>query len=280
MKIYEVIERIKKYHRGFGQIDETATRDRILYGNADRECTGIVTTCWANADVIRKAHDAGANLIICHEALFWNHGDNMEWLENAQNRTFLRKSKLLDEAGIVVWRDHDYIHSGIPVDGMYVDGILYGLAKKLGWETNIVDRAAEFGTMMFHFPGISVKKAAETFVSSLGLNGIRIIGDPNMVVKKIWICGHILGKDNGLISKMDEEDIDLAIALEMVDFTAAEYMYDSMLLGLNKAVMTAGHFNTEEPGMEYMLSYLPEIVEGIPCLFIPSGDMYLYQTGK
>lgn len=47
MKISEVIQKMKKYHRGIAQgkpIDDTTTRDQILYGNPDQECTGIVTT--------------------------------------------------------------------------------------------------------------------------------------------------------------------------------------------------------------------------------------------
>ena len=115
MKINEVIQKMKKYHRGIAQgkpIDDATTRDQILYGNPDQECTGIVTTCYASVDVIRKANACGANLIISHEALFWNHGDHTDWLEEAQNKTFLAKKQLLDETGIVVWRDHDYIHSG------------------------------------------------------------------------------------------------------------------------------------------------------------------------
>ena len=71
MKISEVI---KAYSRGIDMdgnvIDEKKTRDQVLYGETEKECTGIVTTCFASVDVIRKAHELGANLIIPHEALF------------------------------------------------------------------------------------------------------------------------------------------------------------------------------------------------------------------
>ena len=134
MKISEVIQKMKQYHRGTVRgepIDEATTRDQILYGNPDQECTGIVTTCYASVDVIRKAHASGANLIISHEALFWNHGDHTDWLEAAQNKTFLAKKQLLEETGMVVWRDHDYIHSGVPMNGGYVDGIFHGVMVTL-----------------------------------------------------------------------------------------------------------------------------------------------------
>lgn len=59
MKIYEVIEKIKKYSRGIGEdgkkIDDEKTRDHVLYGTTDKECTGIVTTCFASVDVIKKS---------------------------------------------------------------------------------------------------------------------------------------------------------------------------------------------------------------------------------
>ena len=117
MKINDVILKVKAYHKGTDQngvpIDEATTRDKILYGDPNKECSGIVTTCWASTEVIRKAAKLGANLIIVHEALFWNRGDKTDWLSD--NQVFLQKKQLLDETGIVLWRDDDYIHSGIPL---------------------------------------------------------------------------------------------------------------------------------------------------------------------
>lgn len=73
---------------------------------------GVVTTCWESVDVISKAHEKEVNLIICHEALFWNHGDHQEWLMESQNEMYKLKKHLLAETCIVVWRNHDYIQSG------------------------------------------------------------------------------------------------------------------------------------------------------------------------
>ena len=92
MKIQGIIYLIKKYSRGIqnnGQwIDESTTRDKVLYGDIDTECTGIASTCFASVEVIERAHKLGLNLIICHEALFWNHGDHTDWLEKDNNSVF------------------------------------------------------------------------------------------------------------------------------------------------------------------------------------------------
>ena len=279
VKIKEVIDKMKQYHKGSDTIKEETTRDQILYGNADQECTGIVTTCWATMDVIQKASDANANLIICHEALFWNHGDHIDWLQEQQNQTFLEKQKLLDETGIVVWRDHDYIHSGIPMeDGTYQDGIFYGFAKLMHWEDHIVSQGE--APLLYDLPETTVEEIGKQMLENFHLSGMKIVGDLHTKVKKAYICAHVMGHgDSELITKVDQEDIDLLIALELIDYTVSEYIRDSCMAGHPKAIIALGHFNAEEPGMEYMLSYLPEAIgQDIPCQYIQSGDMYQYLT--
>jgi len=56
MKISEIIEKLKAFHP---EIDESRTSDTLKYGNAEQECTGIVVTCFASADVIREAAELG-----------------------------------------------------------------------------------------------------------------------------------------------------------------------------------------------------------------------------
>jgi putative NIF3 family GTP cyclohydrolase 1 type 2 len=288
MTIQEVIDSMKAYHKGeWGgkKIDDETTRDKVLYGDTSVECTGIVTTCWATVDVIKKAAELGANLIISHEALFWNHGDHTDWLKENHNETFEKKSALLDEAGIAVWRDHDYIHSGIPVDDGYVDGIFYGVGKKLGWDEYMMrDKTLTSDNVLggsFEIPETTVGEVAHHVIKSFNLEGAKVLGDLDTKVKRVWICGHVFGVpgDNDLITRASKSDVDLAIALELTDYTFAEYILDSGMLGLGKTALTVGHFNLEEPGMEYMLEYIHEAIGdngSIPCTYVQSGDNYHY----
>lgn len=278
VKISEVIQNMKQYHKGDNIQDDT-TRDQVLYGNVDQDCSGIVTTCWASIDVILNARAKGANLIICHEALFWNHGDKTQWLLDAKNKAFLEKKRLLDESGIVVWRDHDYIHSGIPIgNGVYSDGIFYGFASMLGWVSYVTSNIEV--PLMFELPETTVDDIAKQMLNTFHLEGVKVIGDPHAKVKKVYICAHVMGRgDNELITKVDQEDIDLLISLELIDYTASEYIRDSSMAGNAKAILALGHFNAEEPGMEYMTTYLDEALgESIPHYYVQSGDMYSYIT--
>ena len=284
MQIAEIINNVKHYCNGTlsgKAIDEVTTRDHVLWGSTKPECTGIVTTCFASVEVIRKAHKLGANLIICHEALFWNHGDHTDWLQN--NETFQTKHSLLDEYGITVWRCHDYIHSGIPYRGSneWVDGIFQGLLYKLGWEQYLTtDGKAPVGSCfdLVFSKKQKVSNLAQYIKSTLGLNGIRVIGSINSDVSKVSLIMHIVGEfDKQTINKFNDDKIECALAMELTDFTFNEYIRDSAQLGLNKAIICVGHFNMEEPGMEYTVTWLPRAInENIPISFVPSGDPFNY----
>lgn len=280
----EVIQRIKDYCGGIGfdtgvPIDEETTRDKILYGDPDQECTGIVTCLWANADVIKRARELGANLIIAHEALFWNHGDHQDFI--AENKTYLAKKQLLDEWGGVVWRCHDYIHSRVPIDtdGAMVDGIFYGLAWKLGWlDYRIGDVAMGLD---FKVPEIRGIDLARELVEKLGLNGTRLIGDFQAVVSRVHVPMHIMGvasDDNRETVYADEQDVDCLMTMEFVDFTTSEFVRDAGMLDQGKCAITIGHFNLEEPGMEYMPAWIPAALgsDEIQASFVPMGDTYQY----
>lgn len=287
MKIYEVIDKIKNYSRGIGmdgkQIDDEKTRDKVLYGTTDRECTGIVTTCFASVDVIRKAHELGANLIIPHEALFWNHGDHQEWLQKDENSVYYRKKELLDTYGITVWRNHDYIHSGIPDgNGGWYDGIFKGFLHEADLDKYYVMKIGnpvKYQGMPIELlipEGITVRELAEKIIEGANLNGIRTIGNPDTVVHRVAIPMHCLGfADKDTISDINRGNIDCLIAMELIDYTVNEYMRDGMMLGDNKAILAVGHFNVEEPGMKYMLKWLPDALETeeLSLNFVQSGDM-------
>lgn len=280
MRIEDVIQNIKNYCKGSWmdhKIDDQTTRDKVLYGDTNKECTGIVTTIYASVDVIRKAHELGTNLIIAHEALFWNRGDKREWLEESQNKTYLAKKKLLDDYGITVWRFHDYIHSGIPYKDGYIDGIFYGLAKETGWDNAVI--CEDISGAVYVECETTPLEVAETIREKWHLQNMKCIGNMHAKVNKILVCGHVMegGDSNSLIKRIEAEDINLLIPLELIDFTLTEYVKDSGQLGFDRAILAPGHFNVEEPGMKYMIEWIQDALkEAIPAAFVQAGDIYTY----
>lgn len=283
MYICTIIQKIKDYCANIDSftgkpINAITTRDQVLYGSTEQECSGIVTCIWPTANVIRRAQELGANLIISHEAIFWNHGDHQDVVAN--NRTFVAKKTLLDEWGGTVWRCHDYIHAGVPLeaDGSLVDGIFYGFAWKLGWTNFRVGDTIR--SLDFKIPQTTGRKLAKYLVEQLGLNGTRLIGDPDAPVSRVRIPMHVMGgpADTATANAMDAENIDAFITMEFIDFTTCEYVRDAAMLGQGKCAITLGHFNLEEPGMEYMASWLSQILGNDAPLvtFVPMGDTYQY----
>ncbi len=278
MKISEIIEVVKKNCQGYGNIDETKTRDKVLWGDTDKECTGIVTTIYASIDVIKKAHELGANFIISHESCFWNHGDHTDWLK--LNKTFLKKKALLEEYGITVWRDHDYIHSKVLYNGEYVDGIFYGLATELGWTDYIIGDRSK--AKAYEIPETPTREVAKYVMDRLGLNGMKTLGDIDGTTKKILIPHHMIGVfDNDMLSEIEENDYDTILAMEMTDFTVAIYARDSAQLGRGTCVLNAGHFNIEEPGMKWFAeTMMPALVPSVKTTFVKAGDSYTMLLNK
>lgn len=285
MLISEAIQKVKDYCSGIDSftgkpIDDATSRDQVLYGATDQECTGIVTCIWPTVDIIRRAQDLGANFIISHEAIFWNHGDHQDVV--GDTAAFKAKKELLDEWGGAVWRCHDYIHSRVPIDqgGALADGIFYGLAAKLGWLDYRVSDDKGF-CLEYQIPEINATELARELVCKLGLNGTRIVGDPHARVRSVRVPMHVMGNgasDTHEICATDAKGNDCLVTMEFVDFTTSEYIRDAGMLGQNKCAITIGHFNLEEPGMEYMVRWLPTALgtDAVPAHFAPMHDTCRY----
>lgn len=280
MKISEVINRINAFHP---PIDESHTCDTVKCGDPDRKCTGVVVTVYASVDVIRKAAELGANVIVCHEPLFFSHDDTVDWL--AGNSVYEEKAGLLSKHGIVVWRDHDHIHGGSPSRVRdHMDLIFYGLMQELGWEQYCI--GFDKKPMLYEIPETTGRELAAELVRKLNLEGARIVGNLDAKVSKVFFCEHVSAARFGgrqpdceAIQEIEREGYDALIPFEIVDWTLSEYVRDAAQLGRDKLLIEMGHFNVEELAMKYARSWLPGLLDGdTPVHFVQSGDSFHYIT--
>ena len=281
MKIKEVIEKILAYHphlEGYRGCDDYKS------GDPEMECTGVVTALTPNIAVIRKAIELNANLIVVHEPTYYTSQDGPGWFEDFDNKKKKKKHKLLEQHKICIWRDHDHMHANDP------DSIFTGVLKYMGWlDKAKVDRdTGLYAHFLVDLEECSVRQLAQKLIDTIGLNGARIVGDENAIVKKAALVGHLYPQD---IVKKDgskgeysikvieamENGVDVIIPGETIDWTVLSYIRDAYELGKNKAAILIGHFNWEELGMKYMQEWLFDLIEGqIPVTYVPSGDMYHY----
>lgn len=283
MKNREVIEKILAYHPnlpGYHGCDDWKC------GNPEAECTGIVTALVPTVNIIKKAIALNANLIVVHEPTFYTSEDGPGWFEDFPNAVYDEKRRLLDSHGIAIWRDHDHMHAHSP------DSIFTGVIKYLGWEGRAVPDfdTGSFGHYIIEFPEMTVGELCRHIIRSIGLNGIRYIGDPGAKVRSAAIVGHLFpgpcGKkrrdgtpsEYGVqIIRALEEKVDVILPGEIVEWTALSYVRDAVQQGRAKAMINIGHLNWEELGMKYAREWISDLVDGrLPVTYVPSEDMYRY----
>lgn len=274
MRIAEIIERIERWHAPLDHPEHTA--DSIKIGDANQECTGIAVTVCVTVDVIRKAAENGCNLLIGHEPLFYGDPEYAPSLE--ADPVYQGKKRLLEDYHMVVYRNHDHMHGpGGPMAKVHteIDHIYYGIMKELGWED--YRRGEETKPLWYEIPETTVRELALKLTEAFGLTGARIVGDQEAAVKTVFICEHVQGRPNDYETIAKAKKADVMIPLEIVDWTLTEYVRDAVQLGIGKAIIEMGHFNTEELGMKYMAKQISNMLEKkVPVTFIQSGDSYSY----
>lgn len=289
MTIQEVIDAVLWYHP---HIEGYHGCDEFKCGNPADECTGIAVAMSPTIHVVEQAIKQHTNLIIVHEPTNYTSSDRPGWCEDFSNAVYAYKKMLLDEHGIAIWRDHDHMHTHKP------DAIFTGVLRYLGWEDYAVEDPSMkcFTHFIVTLPAPqSLRNILEQLQKTIGLNGIRYIGNENMMITKLAIVGHLStqsGQCSGaeynhagdlkeysveIMRYYEEQGINLILPGETIDWTLPAYVRDAVQLGQNKALITLGHFNWEELGMRYTACWLPAVLgNALPVHYIPSEDMYHY----
>jgi putative NIF3 family GTP cyclohydrolase 1 type 2 len=238
------------------------TVDTIKSGSADNKVTGIITCMFATVSVIKEAIRLNANFIIAHEPTYYNHTDDIKWVE--KNDVLTQKRELLEKNKITVWRFHDYWHTHRP------DGVSYGVVKKAGWENYYKP-----GEPILTIPGNSLKNIALHLKTKLDIAHVRVIGDLDQSCKRIALLPGASGGQRQ-ITVAENEKPDLLIVGEVHEWETAEYIRDAGLLGHPVSLIILGHSVSEEPGMEWLVEWLQPKVPAIKVLHIASKDPFTW----
>ncbi len=256
--IQEVINLILKEIPG---VPFTETVDTIKSGSANNKVTGIVTTMFATVKVIEEAIKLNANFIIAHEPTFYNHLDDVKWVEN--NKVVAKKQELLAKNNITVWRFHDYWHAYKP------DGIFNGVIKKVGWQNYL---QPDKGIII---PATSLKDIALHLKVTLEIAQLRVIGDLSTSCKKIVLLPGAAGGETQ-VSAAEKFTPDLLIVGELQEWETAEYIRDARLFGNKISLIVLGHSESEEPGMEWLAEWLQPKIGVIKINHIASQSPFVW----
>jgi putative NIF3 family GTP cyclohydrolase 1 type 2 len=237
------------------------TVDVFKEGNPEAEVTGIVTCMFAPMEVLKQAVSKNCNLIIVHEPVYYNHPDETKQLEN--DAVFLEKQKYIRDHNLVIWRFHDYIHS------MQPDGVLTGMADKLGWRKYAVNAKLN----QFKFPETTLKAFVENMKKTFPQNPFYIVGNPEMKIANVYLTPGAPGSQEH-IQQLEKKDVDVIITGESPQWETYEYVRDASQQGRNKAVIFMGHIPSEESGMDFCATWMKTFIKDVPVTFISCGPSF------
>ena len=260
LTVSQVMERILSEVPG-GKLGETV--DNLKSGSGDLIVTGIITTMFATIEVIETAIRLKANFIIAHEPTFYNHTDDLNWVEN--NEVAREKKSLLEKNQIAVWRFHDYWHRMKP------DGILHGFLVKTNWlqynpkEESVFRMPSQppMGDIMLHIK------------NSLRIPHLRYIGKMDSICSTIAVLPGAWGGQNQLNTAIKGK-ADLIIVGESSEWELPEYVRDAERLGKEISLIVLGHAYSEEPGMEWLVEWLRTRIPDLAINHIASGEPFTW----
>lgn len=255
----EIVERIKK-NLGVPWRD-TTYRDVFHFGGPDMVVTGIATTMFSSYDAIRRAVEAGCNMIIPHEDTWWNDPDKLDAVSG--DPTYRKKAAYMQAHNVAVFRQHDHMHAHKP------DFIYVGAARALG-----LDAKYETAPQSHHFvmPETTLGKLAVDFQRRLNIQAIRVVGDPEARVSRVQLgVGYATPAINA-------PDVDVVVSGEQQEtdsfLDSASYVMDAVTLGLPKGWIMLGHNVSEEQGMLEEADWIRTFVPEIPVQLIRSNEPF------
>lgn len=256
MKAIDLIRDLKTWNSI--PVDESGTCDTVKAGSVDKEVHKVALAMFGTVDVIKQVVDWGADFLIVHEPLFYDHMDEL------QDFTVVReKLRMIEDSGLTIFRFHDYAHA------METDMICAGELKYAGLEGEIRDRV-RFGVTSFvlHEP-LTAEELAEKLEDNLGIDHIRIAGSRRKKGSTIACC---FGSPGDLYDLYEQHDF--ILAGEICEWRDAEMARDAAALGYNKAILALGHETSERAGMMYMKELCEAKYPELEFRYFESGSVY------
>jgi putative NIF3 family GTP cyclohydrolase 1 type 2 len=255
----EVVARIKT-NLGFPW-RETTYRDTFKFGGPETVVKGIATTMFCSYDVIRRAAEAGCNMIVPHEDTYWNDHDDVSLV--SADPAYKLKVDFMREHDIVIFRMHDHMHAQKP------DFIYIGLARALGLESKY-----ETAPQSHHFtlPETTLRELAATFQKRLGDKALRVVGDPNAKVSRLQLgVGYATPAINN-------PGVDVVVSGEQQEtdgfLDSPAYVLDAETLGIAKGWIMLGHSVSEEQGMLEMAQWIKSFTPEVPVQLVRTGEPF------
>lgn len=260
MKAYELMEELFALAPDG---DYTDTCDTLKAGSPEREVSRVAVTMIPTVDVIRQAASWGADLLIVHEPMYYNHADH-----HSTESVECEKRALVEQTGMTIYRYHDHPHRA-PKDMIALgEYALLGLDGEIDW-------SKQFGLtrVRLHQP-MTPRELAMRMEERLGIGHVRICGAADAPCTRIASLFGAPG--NGVGEALKREDVEIVLTGEACEWAHGEYARDAAQLGRKKALLIMGHVGSERDGMSELAKQLEKKHPELAIRYFDCGEVYTY----
>lgn len=237
------------------------TLDTVKAGNPDAPLTRVAVTMMATVDVIKAAAEWGAELLIMHESLYFDHRDRLGLTPLAK-----LKEQLVADTGLTVYRYHDHMHHLFP------DEITIGELEGLGLRGKL-EKTEYFASYRLTLDEpTTAREIARRAREELGVKHVRICGAVDRELTHVAAC---FGMPAGTFELLCEDETELLIIGETVEWKVCEYARDAAAMGLNKSMIVMGHIGSEREGMKRLTKTLAAEHPDLEFRYFECGEVYL-----
>lgn len=254
----QLSERIKDQLAAEGVLWQPSHSDGFTLGDPSTIATGVAVTFKPTMHVLREAAERGLNIVISHEAAFWDGFDAPQFMADDPIRH--AKTAFVHAHDMAVWRLHDHMHRMAP------EPIFTELIEKVGWSSFFT---ADQGLHHLKIPELRLDELAAHLQSTLETRNISVVGDPAMLVRSVGFGIHVLST---LLPALRLSDV--VIVGETAEYDAYEYMRDAVALGQPKGLIRIAHERLEEWGVARFADWMRPLAKGLPVEWISTGDPF------
>ena len=141
------------------------------------------------------------------------------------------------------------------------------MIRELGWAKNNDSQ----NPRLFIFPETSLARFAQGMATKLGIRTMRVIGDPNLPIKRVMASWGNVSLMPG-IPYLAQADV--LVVGETHEWELVEYVQDAITSGQKKALIIMGHLVSEQAGMKYCTEWLKGFISEVPVEFLAAPEPY------
>ena len=235
-------------------------------GDPEKEVKKVAVTTFPSTDTIKAAAAWGADMLLVHEPLYYDHLDAY-----STKKLQSEKRELIEQSGMTIYRFHDHPHACAE------DLIAVGMVKKMAFDGKVEYITPGVNTRITLNKPMTAVQVAKQLEKNLNLSHIRICGARDLPATVIT---GMFGAPDGVLDLLQSEDTQIIIVGETCEWMMAEYARDAGLMGHNKTLLILGHAGSEEAGMVYISELVSEMMPELEVKYIPCGEVYTYTDSE